>query len=195
MALPDIPDPAHNPLSYACIREQQQDNEKLLALQARFPDRFVYKKLDDDVDDIICFVKPGEDPNSQWKVALPEQMLKETVQWFHQVMGHPGATRLTKTLQQRYYHPRLRGIVEKHTCEHCQKHKLPGKGYGLFPEREMRIAPWDEVAVDLIGPWEVKVHNKTYEFNALTCIDTASNLTELTRIDNKTSRHVRDKFS
>ena len=110
-------------------------------------------------------------------------------------MGHPGSKRLTQTLQQRYYHPRLRQVVENFMCEHCQKHKLPGKGYGLFPEREMRIAPWEEVAVDLIGPWQVKVHNKNYEFNALTCIDTASNLVELTRIDNKTSEHVKNKFS
>ena len=151
LALPDIPDPAHNPLSYDCIREQQQANEKLLALQVKYPDRFVYKKLDNDVEDIICYVKPGESPDAQWKVALPEQMLTETVRWFHQVMGHPGSKRLTQTLQQRYYHPRLRQVVENYMCEHCQKHKLPGRGYGLFPEREMRIAPWEEVSVDLIG--------------------------------------------
>jgi hypothetical protein len=32
------------------------------------------------------------------------------------------------------------------------------------------------------------------EFNALTCIDTTSNLVELIRIDNKTAEHIRDKF-
>ncbi len=51
----------------------------------------------------------------------------------------------------------------------------------------MQIAPWEEVAIDLIGPWTVKVNNRKVEFNALTCIDTASNLVELIRIDNKTS--------
>ena len=64
----------------------------------------------------------------------------------------------------------------------------------MLPEREMRIAPWEEVAVDLIGPWQVKVNGRKVEFNALTCIDTASNLVELIRIDKKTSRHVRSKF-
>ncbi len=58
----------------------------------------------------------------------------------------------------------------------------------------MRTAPWEEVAIDLIGPWTVKVNNRKVEFNALTCIDTVSNLVELIRIDNKTSRHIRDKF-
>jgi hypothetical protein len=67
-----------------------------------------------------------------------------------------------------------------------------------LPEREVRIAPWEEVAIDLIGPWKVKavkVGNEVCEFNALTCIDTASNLVELVRIDNKTAAHIRDKFS
>ena len=40
----------------------------------------------------------------------------------------------------------------------------------------------------------MKVNNHKVEFHALTCIDTASNLVELIRIDNKTSRHIRDKF-
>ena len=53
-----------------------------------------------------------------------------------------------------------------------------------MPERELRVAPWEEVAIDLIGPWTIKVHGKNVEFNALTCIDTASNLAELTRIYN-----------
>ena len=56
---------------------------------------------------------------------------------------------------------------------------LSGKGYGLLPECELRVAPWTEVAVDLIGPWKLQVHGKPVEFNALTCIDTASDLVEL----------------
>ena len=192
--LPEIPDPAQNPLSFACIREQQQQDEQLLALQVKYPQQYIYKSLDEDVDDIICYVHPGDTPDEQWRIALPQQMLEATVKWFHQVMGHPGEKRLRETLQQRYYHSKLRYTIDKFKCEHCQRHKLSGKGYGLLPEREMRIAPWEEVAIDLIGPWTVKVNNRKVEFNALTCIDTASNLVELIRIDNKTSRHIRDKF-
>ena len=73
-------------------------------------------------------------------------------------------------------------------------HKLSGHGYGLLPEREVRAAPWEEVAIDLIGPWTVKVNGCKVEFNALTCIDTASNLVELVHIDNKTSLYILNKF-
>ena len=67
--------------------------------------------------------------------------------------------------------------------------------YCPLPEREVRIAPWEEVAIDLIGPWKVQVNGKPCEFSALTCIDTATNLVELVRIDTKTAEHIRHKFA
>jgi len=100
-------------LSYAYICEQQQADAKLLAVQQKFPNNYFYKCLDDDVEDIICFVKEHDDPTTQWKIALPEQMLEETVHWFHIVMGHPGQDRLRHTLQQRYHHYLLRRIIDK----------------------------------------------------------------------------------
>ena len=54
--LPEIPDPAQNPLSFSCIHEQQQQDEQLLALQGKYPEQYIYKSLDEDVDDIICYV-------------------------------------------------------------------------------------------------------------------------------------------
>ena len=69
------------------------------------------------------------------------------------------------------------------------------KGYGLLPKRELREQPFDEVAVDLIGPWEVQVRGRGYEFKALTSIDPVTNLVELTRIDNATSEEISRKFA
>jgi hypothetical protein len=73
-------------------------------------------------------------------------------------MGHPGEKRLQETLNQCYYHPRLRYHIDKLKCKDYQKHKLAGRGYGLLPKQDVRIAPWEEVAVNLIGPWKVKVN-------------------------------------
>ncbi len=98
-------------------------------------------------------------------------------------------------LNQRYYHPRLRYHINKLKCKDCQKHKLEGHGYGLLPKQEVRIAPWEEVTINLIGPWKVKVNDQQVEFNALTCIDTALNLAKLIRVDNKTAKHIRNKFT
>jgi hypothetical protein len=111
-------------------------------------------------------------------------------------MGHPGEQRLRETLNlnQHYHHPKLHYHVDKLKCKDCQKHKLACRGYSLLPKREVRIAPWEEVAINLIGPWKVKVNGQQNEFNALTCIDTASNLDKLIRVDNKKAEHIHDKF-
>jgi hypothetical protein len=80
-------------------------------------------------------------------------------------------------------------------CKDCQKHKLAGRGYGLLPKQEVQIAPWEEVAINLIGPRKVKVNGQQVEHNALTCIDTASYLVKLICVDNMTAKHIRDKFT
>ena len=49
------------------------------------------------------------------------------------------------------------------------------------------IVPWEEVAINLIGPWSVKVNGSKVDFNAFTCIDTILNPVKLILIANKTS--------
>ncbi len=85
--------------------------------------------------------------------------------------------------------------IEKLKCKDCQKYILAGCGNGLLPKQEVRIAPWEEVAINLIGPWKVKVNDQQVEVNALTCIDTALNLVKLIHVDNKTAEHIRDKLT
>ncbi len=94
--LSDTPHPDGNPLNYAHIRELQQQDEQLLALQVKYPDNYVNLQLDDNGNDIICYKKDPTQPN--WKIALPESMVVDTVKWFHQVMGHPGEKRLQEML-------------------------------------------------------------------------------------------------
>ena len=53
---------------------------------------------------------------------------------------------------------------------------------------------WQDVAIDLIGPWTFTINSATYTFCALTMIDTVTNYCELIRIDNKSVAHVGQKF-
>jgi transposase InsO family protein len=48
--------------------------------------------------------------------------------------------------------------------------------------------------VDLIGPWKIWVNRREILFQALTSIDTATGMAELTRIHNQSSSHVSLKF-
>ncbi len=151
----------------------------------KYPDNYVNLQLDNNINDIIWYKRDSTQPN--WKIALPESMLVDTVKWFHQVMGHPGEKRLQERLNQHYHHPRLCYCIDKLKCKDCQNYILAGHGYGLLPKREVRIATWEEVAIDLIGQWKVKVNGRQVEFNALTCIDMALNLVKLISVDNKTA--------
>ncbi len=156
LSLPDTPHPNENPLNYTHICKLQQQDEQLLALQIKYPDSYVNLQLDDNVEDIICYKKDPTQLN--WKIALSESMVVDTVKYFHQVMGHPGEKRLCETLKQLYHHPKLRYHIDRLKCKDCQKYKLAGRGYGLIPKRSVQIAPWEEVAINLIGPWKVKVN-------------------------------------
>ena len=77
-------------------------------------------------------------------------MLLKSVAWFRQILGHPSSLRLYKTMSQCFYNNRLRHTIDTFKCDHCQQHKLPGKGYGLrVLDRDVVAQPWGKVAVDL----------------------------------------------
>jgi hypothetical protein len=80
--------------------------------------------------------------------------------------------RLGETLNQHHHHPKLWYQIDELKCKDCQKYKLAGRGYGLLPKQEVRIAPWEKVVIDLtlptgkiifkvadlLKPWKVKVN-------------------------------------
>ena len=66
--------------------------------------------------------------------------------------------------------------------------------YGKLPLQNANVAPYNEVCVDLIGPWKIRTGNNEHVFNALTCIGPVTNLVEPIRINDKSSPHVSDQF-
>jgi hypothetical protein len=94
-------------------------------------------KIISNVEDILCYTKPG-DNLANWKAALPEDLIKPTIKWYHQVTGHTGSKRLHGQLQQRYYHRDLPQMVDNLNCDFCQRNKLDNKGYEYLPEREVQ---------------------------------------------------------
>eukprot|EP00978_Attheya_sp_CCMP212_P022258 scaffold66137_cov65-Attheya_sp.AAC.3 len=63
------------------------------------------------------------------------------------------------TINTHFYHPKIweRAIALCSKCDACQQYKANNHGYGHLPPREADMAPWQEVTVDLIGPWKVKL--------------------------------------
>ncbi len=130
----------NNPLDMENIKEQQDADDALL--QTKYTDQYMHKHIGT-IDDILCYIKPG-DPQNSWKIAFPKSLLQPTIKWFHQVTGHPGRKRLFMQISSWFYHRDICSLVEKFHCEHCQRNKLSGTGYGLLPERELRSVPFEE---------------------------------------------------
>ncbi len=81
-----------NPLDMDAIKEQQEADNELQNQAAKYADRYIRKSVSA-VDNVLCYVKPG-DPPANWKIALPRPMLQLTIRWFHEITGHPGSKRL-----------------------------------------------------------------------------------------------------
>jgi hypothetical protein len=136
------------------------------------PQQYARIAMSHDVN-VICYIP---EPGTPWKICLPTAMLHNTVRWYHLSLNHIGMTRTYDTMSMHLYHPKLKKVCEDviRPCDSCQRFKLPGKGYGEMPARNPQVAPWHEVAVDLIGPWKITVNGQRLVFRALTIIDTVT---------------------
>jgi hypothetical protein len=94
------------------------------------------------------------------------------------------------------YHPKMHSVAERvmKNCDTCQRQNNPGPQYGHLPPQNSALLPWEDVALDLIGPWTVNAPQESYEFYALTCINTITNFPDAIRIHNKTASNVGMQF-
>ena len=191
----NLPSTENNPLSYTWLKDTQEEDSELIKMCT--DETSGYHKKEFDEIELICYTEPGKNKEEDWKIVLSDTAVKEAVDWFHQLLNHPGKHRLFQGMK-RYHHPMLRQIVDSYKCDACQRYKVDGRGFGHLPPRDVRAAPWEQVDVDLIGPWTVDTKTgNSYQFMALTSIDRVTGLAELIRLDDKmgkTSAHVASKF-
>ena len=170
------------PLDYRNIRQAQLNDQELPELVQNEPDLFSNREVLPNVNLM----------HYKGKVYIPTALAGSIVVWYHEVLNHPGQTKLLDTIcttmYNRHFRAKIKAVVEN--CPYCQIHKQPSRSYGHLPPKTISMVPWYTTAVDLIGPWRIKIQGQEYEFNALTIIDTDTHLVEAVRIANKTSRHV-----
>jgi Integrase zinc binding domain len=113
-------------------------------------------------------------------------MLEPLVTWYHVALSHVGMTRLEQTIKLHFYHSKLKATIAKvvGSCGPCQWLKVRSQQYGELPPRDVLVAPWHKVNVDLIGPRR----------HALTVINPVTNLLEIYRLREKTAVHVAQQF-
>jgi len=167
---------------------QQQDTaKKNLVLQ---PNDLHIRQLGN--LNIIC-----KGTNDQWKMIATDEMLPKLVSWYHRVTMHSeGTTRLIKTIGRHFFNTSLRTEVDRQIlpCLICQKMKTGHRQVGLLAPRDAPLLPWTEVHLDSIGPWTITVNKQKMTVNALTCIDPVTNLLEIYRQKDKTSKKYNRLF-
>jgi hypothetical protein len=181
-----------NPVNYQMLMREQQRQEALWRLPEVDPRRYSYQRFGE--TELVCY-RPLGTPN--FTIMVPENKVNATISWFHEKLNHAGRDSLTTTMSRILYHPNLRESIENYikNCETCQKHKLQGRGYGHLAPREALVAPWYEIAVDTIGPWEIELqNNETRKFHALTMIDTVTNLVEMQRVNSTSAQDAANAF-
>jgi hypothetical protein len=123
------------------------------------------------------------------------------MQWYHTSLQHPGIKHMQATVRENFYWPGMDAAIDAvvRGCAVCQKCKITAvKKYGKIPLPTHRnYAPWEEVHVDLIGPWDVRYNSTSVpgkttieKIQALTIIDKATGWPEFVAIRNKTSYHI-----
>jgi transposase InsO family protein len=177
------------PLDFTNIRQAQQADLATLAPLTR--DRFAYREYSG--TQLVCL----QGSNDQWRIVTPSALINNTIEWYHILLAHCGITRMLATIGIHLFFPNMKRHIEAfvQTCDVCQRHKQPGQPYGHLPPRNDMAVPWEEVAVDLVGPWKISLPNiGELRFHTLTIIDTTTTISEYVRINNNTSQHVAMHF-
>lgn len=181
-----------NPMEIGRIQEFQFEDQELNLMRQRRPDLHCVQHVSG--RPLICYRANANALPGTWRICLPTALLDDVLRWCHRILGHCGVTRLCDAIRAHCFHPDLKRHCDAFRCDACQRNKALGAGCGELPGREAPLAPFDEVAVDLIGPWKIEVQGVEVEFKALTSVDTVTNLTELICIENKSAAHISQQF-
>ncbi|EJK54776.1 hypothetical protein THAOC_25569, partial [Thalassiosira oceanica] len=155
------------PLRYQWLKSAQ---DNCPALQQRLRQHAAYSlRQFGDVDLIVhTDAEARKNDIAPWKICLTDDCVKDVIVWFHRLLGYPGKER-PKTGMRLFYHPNLSSLIDRYSSETAQRYKSDTRGYGHLPARQVRGRPWEQVDVDLIGPWTAQTGTgRVYEFNALT---------------------------
>lgn len=111
--------------------------------------------------------------NQAGQIWIPNSLQQHMLEFYHNNLTHPGITWMHKKMEAMIIWNGLKKDVidfVKH-CKTCQKWKRSTKKEGqLQPSKEV-LLPWQQVNVDMIGPYQQDQTENLSTFYALTMID------------------------
>jgi transposase InsO family protein len=173
--------PAIYPLSYAEIAHEQGRDATIKRLMKKSPNRYVTQERKFSGQTYTLVTREN-------KIVLPTSMQKKAVDWYHEILCHPGETRTELTMGQHFCWKGMRTTVVDvcKRCPTCQRNKLSWKKYGELPAKEAEVTPWKTLHIDTIGEYlidvTVKNRKKTLKLRCLTMIDPATGWFEIAEL-------------
>ena len=74
------------------------------------------------------------------------------------IVGHVGVTRVYDTIRAQFHAKRLSVHCKNYVFpDNYHMYKQQGRGYEKLPPCHAKIAPWNKVCINFIGPWEIVV--------------------------------------
>ena len=125
--------------------------------------------------------------DTQERIYIPQDLRMELMDWYHEILMHPGQARMEESVLQYFTWPGCTSDIKKFVqqCKICQKNKSTNVGQvGKIPLKDPpEMEPWENLTVDLCGPWKVMVEfwsqkKKQYGIWALTLMDEATGWVE-----------------
>jgi transposase InsO family protein len=134
--------------------------------------------------------------NKHGRIVVPLSLRAPLLEWYHDMLRHPGINRFENTLSIVFTWRGMRQDCERYvmSCPKCRLLKKSGRQYGLMPLMSVEAVPWKTVAVDLIGPWTLQTRRGKVSLLCLTAIDICTRWIEIVRIFDKSSSTVATAF-
>ena len=176
-----------NPLDLTFIQSFQQKDSELQDALNKDP-RFTTMQIKENT--LITYKVPN---TTKKAIIIPNALHYPTIRWLHSILGHAGINRLYVTMKSHFWFPNMLHSITQYVkqCKFCQRYNKQTQKYGHVPPKNvLHLNPWDEVCVDMIGPWKITINSFEYQFRALTCIDSIICLPEIIPVDNATSQTV-----
>ena len=124
------------------------------------------------------------------QLIIPEALVKSCLHFHHELMGHPGRNRTTRTIALRYWWPSARRDIIKHTkgCRGCQTRKaFNGRAKVPVQTYDVMSGPMQRVHTDLTGPFPETARGNKY---VLVIKDALTKMVEFIPIPDKTALAV-----
>ena len=89
---------------------------------------------------------------------IPKQIQKTLVEWYHNLLCHPGETGTILTIGQHFH---WKGL-QKSVHDVCSKYhtyqfrKCNKRNYGKLPNKQAETQPWYTLCIDQIGKYRIR---------------------------------------